>query len=98
MIGYRCMPYRSLIIRTLNVTHRKMCKIEKTGGGLGTRLAIQCIFFQIALARALNQPDNIDLFVSVCYINTVKPLITDSPKGGQPLYSGQISCPRLLFL
>ena len=24
---------------------------------------------------------------------TVKPLITDSPKSGQPLYSGQIPCP-----
>ena len=28
---------------------------------------------------------------------TVKPLITDSPKGRQPPYSGQIPCPRLLF-
>ena len=29
--------------------------------------------------------------------DTVKPLITDSPRSGQPLYSGQIPCPRLLF-
>ena len=27
--------------------------------------------------------------------NTVKPLITDPPKSGQPLYSGRLTCPRL---
>ena len=29
--------------------------------------------------------------------NTVKPLITDSPRSGQPPYSGQIQCPRLIL-
>ena len=28
---------------------------------------------------------------------TVKPLISDPPKSGQPLYSGQITCPRLIL-
>ena len=34
----------------------------------------------------------------VGYFDTVKPLIADSPRSGRPLYSRQISCPRLLFL
>ena len=29
--------------------------------------------------------------------NTVKPLIADPPKSGQPLYSGHITCPRLIL-
>ena len=29
--------------------------------------------------------------------NTVKPLITDPPKSEQPLYSGRLTCPRLLL-
>ena len=29
--------------------------------------------------------------------NTVKPLITDPPKSGQPLYSGRLTCPRLIL-
>ena len=28
---------------------------------------------------------------------TVKPLITDPPRSGQPLYSGRLTCPRLIF-
>ena len=28
---------------------------------------------------------------------TVKPLITDPPKSGQPLYSRQLHCPRLIL-
>ena len=32
-----------------------------------------------------------------CYLYTVKPLITDPLKSGQPLYSGQITCPRLIL-
>ena len=30
--------------------------------------------------------------------NTMKPLIADPAKSGLPLHSGQISCPRSLFL
>ena len=30
-------------------------------------------------------------------IGTVKPLITDPPKSGQPLYSRQLTCPRLIL-
>ena len=30
-------------------------------------------------------------------IPTVKPLITDPPKSGQPLYSGRLTCPRLIL-
>ena len=29
--------------------------------------------------------------------DTIKPLITDTPKSRQPLYSGQITCPRLIY-
>ena len=28
---------------------------------------------------------------------TVKPLITDPPRSGQPLYSGRLTCPRLIL-
>ena len=28
---------------------------------------------------------------------TVKPLIIDPPKSGQPLYSGQLTCPQLIL-
>jgi len=28
---------------------------------------------------------------------TVKPLITDPPKSEQPLYSGRLTCPRLIL-
>ena len=28
---------------------------------------------------------------------TVKPLIADPPKSGQPLYSGWLTCPRLIL-
>ena len=28
---------------------------------------------------------------------TVKPLITDPPKSGQPLYNGRVTCPRLIL-
>jgi len=30
-------------------------------------------------------------------IFTVKPLITDPPRSGQPLYSGRLTCPRLIL-
>ena len=29
--------------------------------------------------------------------NTVKPLITDPPKSGQPPYNGRLTCPRLIL-
>ena len=32
------------------------------------------------------------------YSTTVKPLITNPPKSGQPLYSGRLTCPRLTLL
>ena len=35
--------------------------------------------------------------VKACKKSTVKPLITDPPKSGQPLYSGQLTCPRLIL-
>ena len=31
------------------------------------------------------------------YLITVKPLITDPPKSGQPLYNGRLTCPRLIL-
>ena len=31
------------------------------------------------------------------YVTTVKPLITDPPKTGQPLYSRQLTCPQLIL-
>ena len=31
------------------------------------------------------------------FCTTVKPLITDPPKSGQPLYNGRLTCPRLIL-
>ena len=38
------------------------------------------------------------LCTALLYIYTVKTLVTDPQKSGQPLYSGQSSCPRLTSL
>ena len=35
--------------------------------------------------------------IDACEDYTVKPLIADPPKNGQPLYSTQIPCPRLIL-
>ena len=37
------------------------------------------------------------IFIANYKETTVKPLITDPPRSGQPLYSGRLTCPRLIL-
>ena len=75
-----------------------ICKCKITGSVADDRKKKQPQKFQDEHFHFVNDvmAENDELTSSQLYI--VKPLITDFLKGGQPLYSGQNPCLRLLFL
>ena len=57
-----------------------------------SRFLLASVLFAPSLSGIMQETDN-KAWVGGCYISN----IMDPPKSGQPLYSGRLTCPRLIL-
>ena len=89
------MPYRI----AGNFRGRKLSRISRKGafrGETGRIMGVACLEFRGENFRGwLKNREIHENFLPRKFPATVEPLITDPPRSGQPLYSGQVPCYRL---